>query len=153
MKINNLPEKYERIWEKALPLLKTGRPGDDKHAAEVVEFMLNYKGGKKLDFDILIPTAMMHDIGHSAVLPEHIKYLSGEEKLPNAKLVHMLAGAKIAKEILEKVDYDGDKSKEIVEIISIHDMDQVKGVDSEKYYNSENKKLFHDIDCLDRYFL
>ena len=151
MKIKNLPEKYNSIWEKAFPLLRQGRPGDDKHAIEVVEFILDYSKGKDLELDILIPVAIMHDIGHSAILPEHIIYVSGERKLINAKLVHMLAGAKIAKDILESVGYNKEKIKEIVDIVSVHDMDQIKEVDIKDIYNTENKKIFHDIDALDRY--
>jgi len=152
MQIKNLPDKFKPIWEKALALhQREGRPGDDLHAKEVVEFMLNYKGDLNLDFDVLVPTAMMHDIGHTALLPEHLKYVTGTEKLLNAKLVHMLAGAKIAKQILEETHYDSEKTKEIVEIISMHDIDQLKNIDAEKFYNTENKKIFHDIDILDRF--
>lgn len=151
MKIKDLPEKYARIWEKASDLLKKGRADDYNHAIEVIEFILDYKGNLKIDKDILIPLAIMHDIGHSAILPEHFKHIAGPEKIINGKLVHMLAGAKIAKDILESVGYDKEKTKEIVEIISIHDFDQLKDIDITKVYDSENKKIFHDIDCLDRY--
>lgn len=151
MDTEEIPKKYEKLWEKALPLLKQGRPGDDKHAAEVVKFILDYDGKLTLNKDILIPVAIMHDIGHSAILPEHFKYVTGQEKLLNAKLVHMLTGAKIAKDILDSINYDSERTKEIVDIISIHDADQLEKIDLEKFYNTENKKLFHDIDSLDRY--
>jgi len=68
MKIENLPEKYEKIWKKALPILKKGRPGDDVHAKETVKLVLSYQGNIKHDKDVIIPVAMMHDIGH-ALLP------------------------------------------------------------------------------------
>ncbi len=150
MEIKNLPIKYLELWKKCLPLLQKGRPDDDTHAIEVVEFVLNC-GKKDLDLDVLVPTAIMHDIGHSAILPEHFKYITGQEKIVNGKLVHMLVGAKIAKEILDSINYDHDKTAEIVDIISIHDADQLEKIDVEKVYNSENKKIFHDIDCMDRY--
>ncbi len=151
MKIKNLPEKYKPIWEKCIPLFKEGRPGDDLHATETVKFILNYKGKRKLDLDVLIPVAMMHDIGHSAILPEHFKYVTGTKKLINSKLVHMLTGAKIAKNILESVNYDKKKTAEIVDIISIHDSDQLSDLDVKKIYNTENKKIFHDMDVMDRF--
>lgn len=127
-----------------------GRPGDDAHAVEVAEFILNC-GKNDIDLDILIPTAIMHDIGHSAILPEHFKYITGQEKVANGKLVHMLAGAKIAKDVLNSLKYDTAKTTEIVDIISMHDADQLEKTDIKKVYNSENKKIFHDIDCMDRY--
>jgi len=151
MKIENLPKKYEKIWKKVLPILKNGRPGDDIHAGETVKLVLNYKGKLKFDMDVVIPVAMMHDIGHSVILPEHFAYVTGPKKIANAKLVHMLAGAKIAKDILDAVGYDKKKRKEVVEIITIHDFDQLKEVDWKKVYNTPNKKFFHDMDALDRY--
>lgn len=151
MIIKNLPEKYKKIWQECIPLFKEGRPGDDLHAIETVEFILNYKGDKRLDLDILIPVAMMHDIGHSAILSEHFKYITGTEKLINSKLVHMLIGAKIAKTILNSVSYDKKKIAEIVNIISVHDWDQLNKVDVKKVYDTENKKIFHDIDVMDRF--
>lgn len=144
-----IPETYQAIWEKIEPLLKQGRNGDDEHALQVTEFILNNVDQKF--FDILIPVALMHDIGHSAILPEHFKYITGQEKVTNGKLVHMLVGAKIAKDILISVKYDPNKINEIVEIISIHDADQLEDTDVMKIYDSRNKKLFHDIDCMDRY--
>lgn len=151
MIIRNLPEEYEKIWQKCVFLFKEGRPGDDLHAIETVRFILNYKGDKKLDLEILIPVAMMHDIGHSAILPEHFKYITGTEKLVNSKLVHMLAGAKIAKTILDSIDYDREKIAEIVDIISMHDWDQLSNINVKKMYNTDNKKIFHDIDVMDRF--
>ena len=151
MEIIGLPEKFLPIWEKSFPFLKQGRPGDDMHAAEVVSFILSYKGKRTLNLNVLIPVAIMHDIGHAAILPQHFKYITGLEKLANGKLVHMLAGAKIAKDILGEVGYDKKDSEEIVDIISVHDADQLEGVDLSKWYNTEAKKLFHDIDCMDRY--
>ena len=149
--IKILPKKYLKIWKKCLPFLKEGRPDDQRHAEELVQYLINYASGLKLDLNILIPTAMMHDIGHAAILPEHFKYITGENKILNAKLVHMLAGAKIAKEILIRTKYNKHEIKEIVEIIAAHDADQLSGVNIKKIYNTKNKKNFHDIDMLDRY--
>jgi hypothetical protein len=151
MKIKELPKKYNKIWEKTLPILRKGRPGDDVHSREAVQLVLNYKGNVEFDPDVVIPVAMMHDIGHVAILSEHFKYVTGPEKITNAKLVHMLAGAKIAKDILDSVGYDKKKTAEIVDIIRMHDYDQLKGVDWRKEYDTVNKKFFHDMDALDRY--
>lgn len=150
MEIKNLPSQYLELWKKCLPILQKGRSGDDAHAVEVAEFILNYNLNS-LDLDVLIPVAIMHDIGHSAILPEHFKYVTGQERLINGKLVHMLVGAKIAKDILDSIHYDQKKINEIIEIISMHDADQLENTDIAKVYDSDNKRLFHDIDCMDRY--
>ena len=148
---HKLPAAYQAIWKKSRPLLERGRMGDAPHAWETAQFILNYQGRLKLDRDILVPVALLHDIGHYAILPEHFKFITGPEKIMNGKLVHMLSGAKIARDILTSVHYSASKTKEIIEIISIHDADQLQGVDLKKAYNSANKKIFHDIDSLDRY--
>lgn len=151
MDVKKLSEACQQVWFEALPLLKQGRPGDDEHAAVVVETILSYRGGLRFDESVLIPVAMLHDIGHAAILPEHFKFITGTERLENGKLVHMLAGAKIAQDILANVGYDPEKSKEIVEIVSMHDADQLKGVDVGAVYDTEHKRIFHDIDSLDRF--
>jgi len=151
MEIENLPKEYKSIWEKSLPLLKEGRSGDAKHAQEVVKLILENKNIKKEFLDILIPVAIMHDIGHSMILPEHFEYVTGGKKIINSKLVHMLVGAKIAHDILKEINYDEEKSKEIIEIISMHDADQLKEINLENIYNTEIKKIFHDVDSLDRF--
>ncbi len=144
---------YDQIWKLATPLLKKGRPDDYTHAQETVKSLENYQGELDLDLEVLIPAAIMHDIGHSAILPEHFKHVTGPDKLVNGKLVHMLSGAKIAKNILEQVNYNPKKSAEIVEIISIHDFDQLDIKNWADYYDTEQKKIFHDFDSLDRYTL
>ena len=151
MKIDNLPKKFEAIWKKALPLLRKGRPGDDVHSKETVETILSYHKSLKLDLDILVPVGMLHDIGHSAIMPEHFSYITGFDKVSNGKLVHMLVGAKIANDILRSLRYKKKKTKEIVDIISMHDFDQLKGFDARAFYTSRNKKIFHDIDSMDRF--
>ncbi len=147
----DLPEKYLGVWEKAAPLLKKGRPDDLQHSIEVATLVLNYDGEMDIDKDVLVPVAIMHDIGHSAILPEDFRFITGLDKLSNGKLVHMLAGAKIARDILESSGYDPEKSKEIIDIIRVHDADQLKGIDLNKFYDTENKRVFHDLDSLDRY--
>lgn len=152
MEINNLPEKYKELWDKCLPILQKNNLGDDAHAVETAESVIR-SDSKDIDLDVLIPVAIMHDIGRSGILPEHFKYITGGGRVVNAKLVHMLVGAKIAKEILGSINYDKDKIAEIVDIISMHDADQLEGTNVSEIYNTQNKRIFHDIDCMDRYNL
>ncbi|MFH1111670.1 MAG: HD domain-containing protein [Patescibacteria group bacterium] len=144
----SLPKRIQKLWRICLPLLKRGRLDDLGHAKEVVQFLLNYSGKERIDKKVLIPVAIMHDIGHSAILSEHFKYITGPRKIKNSKLVHMLTGAKIAADLLKKIKYPARLSKEIIEIISIHDAEQLD-IPWRKVYNTYNKKIFHDIDSLD----
>lgn len=148
MKKLALPKKIQTLWRRCLPLLKSGRPDDLSHAQDLIKFLLDYGGKMKIDKDILIPVAMMHDIGHSAILPEHFQFITGPKKIKNSKLVHMLAGAKIAADLLQKIKYPTKKAREIIDIISIHDAEQLD-IEWRKIYNTYNKKIFHDFDLLD----
>ncbi len=86
-----VPEKFKTLWQKCLPYLERGRPGDVEHSLETVRLVLQYKDILSLDEDVLVPVGMMHDD------------------------------------------------------------DQLEGVDLNAAYDSENKKIFHDLDSLDRY--
>ncbi len=86
-----VPEKFKTLWQKCLPYLERGRPGDVEHSLETVRLVLQYKDILSLDEDVLVPVGMMHDD------------------------------------------------------------DQLEGVDLNAAYDSENKKIFHDPDSLDRY--
>jgi len=148
---SQIPKRFSKILEACKPYYETSRPGDLEHALETAKDILTYKGKLPLDLDVFIPVALMHDIGHAAILGEHFMYITGPKKLANGKLVHMLTGAKIASDILKQIGYDKKKSEEIVEIISIHDADALEGIDQKEFYNSNNKKIFHDFDRLDRF--
>lgn len=145
MKKIKIPKKYQKIWEEATPFLKECRSGDLEHCARIAEevFVLGQKEG--LDLDILIPAAIFHDIGHSVILPQHFYLISGPKKEQNSKLVHMLTGAKIANDILVKLNYPLEKIKEVVDLIAIHD-----NQDKSKF-DSKEKIFFHDLDRLDRF--
>jgi predicted HD phosphohydrolase len=78
-----VPPKYLKIWKKAEKILDKGRKGDKIHCKQTAELVWNYINQyKKGDLDVLIPVAMMHDIGHAAILPQHMKYITGPKKLP-----------------------------------------------------------------------
>lgn len=145
------PQIIQDIYAKAKPLLEKEKPDDVIHAVSLVNELLNFKSDTvKLDLDIMLPMAILHEIGHSAILPELYPYVTGTKKIKNAKLIHMFAGAKIAKEILEDVGYDPEKTGEIVDMIAWHDADQVEGLGLETF-NTENKKIFHDFDRLETF--
>lgn len=151
MSLPQLSPKYKQLWKRCVPYLREGRPGDLRHSEETVKLIVEYHGAARIDKRVLIPVAMMHDIGHCVILPEHFQLITGSKKLVNGKLVHMLAGAKIAKDILRRVRYPEAKQKEIVNIIAMHDADQLTGINPRQVYQSTNERLFHDIDRLDRY--
>jgi HD superfamily phosphodiesterase len=145
MKDPNIPQKYIAIWRKAVPYLEKCRNGDLMHSQKAAEEVYRLGENEKWDMDVLIPVAIFHDIGHSVILPEHFRLISGPNKEDNAKLVHMLTGSKIDNDVLKSIDYPQDKIEKIVEIISIHDKKD------KSLFDTIEKQIFHDVDRLDRF--
>ncbi|MCF8130419.1 MAG: HD domain-containing protein, partial [Deltaproteobacteria bacterium] len=103
--------------------------------------LLAREGG---DEDIVMPAIILHDTGWKKV-PEDIqsKAFGPKATLPEWNRVHEVEGARIAGDILRKVNYPEDKILEIQEIIKRHD--------SRKDALSLNDSIVKDSDKLWRY--
>ena len=137
-----LKDIYERIWDLARPYLNTRK--NDIHteiSTDLAQVLLSQEGG---DEDIVIPAIILHDVGWKKV-PEDIqmKAFGPKSSMPEWNRVHEVEGARIAGDILRKVDYHEDKILEIQEII--------KGHDSRKDPISKNDGIVKDADKLWRY--
>jgi HD superfamily phosphodiesterase len=137
-----LKDIYERIWDLARPYLDTRK--NDIHteiSAGLARQLLAQEGG---DEDIVMPAIILHDTGWKKV-PEDMqsKAFGPKATLPEWNRVHEVEGARIAGDILRKVDYPEDKIPEIQEII--------KGHDSRKEALSLNDGIVKDADKLWRY--
>jgi len=137
-----LNDIYERIWDLARPYLDTRK--NDVHtemSADLARQLLAQEGG---DEDIVMPAIILHDTGWKKV-PEDIqsKAFGPKATLPEWNRVHEVEGARIAGDILRKVDYPEEKILEIQEII--------KGHDSRKEALSLNDSIVKDADKLWRY--
>lgn len=133
---------YERIWALAKPYLNTRK--NDIHtemATRCAYLLLEKEGGEE---EIVIPAIILHDVGWKKVPEElHLKAFGPKATMPKVRRVHEVEGVKIAREILEKINYDQEKIKEILRIIEGHD--------SRKEPISLNDKLVKDADKLWRY--
>jgi hypothetical protein len=99
---------------------------------------------EKGDEEIVIPAIILHDVGWKRVPEElHLKAFGPKATMPKVRRMHEVEGVKIAREILEKINYDQEKIKEILKIIEGHD--------SRKEPISLNDKLVKDADKLWRY--
>ena len=137
-----LKDIYQRIWDLARPYLNTRK--NDIHteiSTDLAQLLLAQEGG---DEDIVIPAIILHDVGWKKV-PEDIqmKAFGPEASMPEWNRVHEVEGARIAGDILRKVDYQEDKILEIQEI--------VEGHDSRKDPISKNDSIVKDADKLWRY--
>ncbi len=69
---------------------------------------------ENLDDSLLLPLVILHDVGYAEVPKDNPFKL-------NLRKAHMEAGAKIARQILEKLNYPKDKIGKIEYYISVHD--------------------------------
>jgi len=134
---------FEKIFELATPYLKEGKPEDFIHASSV-KASVELFADNASQLDILIPFAILHDAGNSVVLPEDFHYIQGKTIVENGKLFHGLAGAKIAYKILTSVDYNKDQIRAIVDLIKIHDFDDLE------LFKTRSWQIARDADILDR---
>jgi HD superfamily phosphodiesterase len=131
---------YRKMWELAKPYLDTRE--NDTHTQISLEFaqqLLKTEGG---DEDIVIPAIILHDVGWKKVPEElHLKAF-GPKSDPELTRIHEVEGEKIAREILEQLRYDQNKTHEILRIIEAHD--------TRKEAISLNDRLVKDADALYR---
>ncbi len=139
-----MKEIYDKIWKLALPY--QDKRGDKGHAKTVLNYAIELAKSENADEEIVIPAAILHDIGWSLLPGEERLSIFGkitkEDKI-KVKKKHEEAGVNLAKEILEKVNYDAKLTGEIAEIISGHD--------TRAGFISKNEGIARDADKLWRF--
>ena len=106
---------YKKILEEAIPFYEKGREGDVEHIKWLSQVITKYIDESEVDYDILIPVVLLHDVGYS-------KVPKGSNPFDlDIRKFHSEEGAKIAEEILEELDYPKDKINEIKRLILKHD--------------------------------
>ncbi len=136
-----MKEVYKKIWELAMPYYIKGRPMDIDHIEWMMQDAEIVCQQEKIDDFLLLPLVILHDVGYSIN--------RGTDKLqfdPDFKTIHMKDGAKIAKEILNRVDYPKEKIEKISYYISVHD-NWCLGDDS-VYQNDTILHTFNDLDYM-----
>jgi len=121
---------------------------DDNGHAEIVTFF-----AKKLceifkaNEEVVIPTAILHDIGYFGMdknlISEMMAKKLSEEQEKKIKMDHMERGAKFAKQILCEINYEPKLIKKIVFIIQRHDLNDA--------CDSVEEKIVRDADKLARF--
>jgi HD superfamily phosphodiesterase len=136
---------FDEIWEKSKPY--QDKRDDQGHAETVTNFAKELLKTEKGDEDIVIPAAILHDIGWSQIPVEKLKQLflvqTGSEFDIQLRHIHQTEGVKLAKHILDEVNYPKDKQSEIIEIISQHD--------TRKGFLNANDGIMRDADKLWRF--
>lgn len=144
-----IPEKgtmetvYKNIYEKAKPYLDVR--DNDVHVLGAydlcVRLLAHYPEANP---DVVLPAILLHDVGWKFV-PEEVwlNAFGPTANDPETLRIHEAEGVRIAKEILESINYG---EKEVEEILTIID-----GHDSRRDALSLNDALVKDADKLFRY--
>jgi HD superfamily phosphodiesterase len=115
---------YESIYERARAYLDTRQ--NDVHVS------LSYEFARRLaeyypeaDRDVVFPAILLHDVGWKMVSEERQSNAFGPNATDmEARRAHEVEGAGIAGRILQSLDYDKEKTAEIMAIIDGHDTRQ-----------------------------
>ncbi|MDD5254361.1 MAG: HD domain-containing protein [Candidatus Nanoarchaeia archaeon] len=149
-----MEEIFEKIWKLALPY--QDKRDDIGHAETVLFYALKLIKPEDADEDIVIPAAILHDIGWSQ-LPKKERLSIFGNKLSKKRIIevqkkHEKFGVELAKEILKKTNYNKELDDEILEIISGHDtregfISKNEGImrDADKLWRFSNKGFWADI--------
>ena len=111
---------FEKILDLATPHLKKGVMKDfvlhTKGVVKAMEAILDKEGGDK---KILIPAAILHDVGWSRVDLALQKSEKADDKL-KALHLHIENAPPIIEEVLSKVGYTKEDIKRVVDIVVAH---------------------------------
>jgi hypothetical protein len=111
---------YGDIYRLAGPYLDTR--DNDLHTRIAYSFALKLLEAEGGDEKIVIPAVLLHDVGWKTV-PEELQLKAfgpGRNDL-EINRIHEVEGAKIARELLQRAEYDPELVDQIVEIILEHD--------------------------------
>jgi HD superfamily phosphodiesterase len=133
---------YQKIYQLAKPYL--GIRHNDIHTEICLRFGYRLMAAEGGNERIVIPAIILHDVGWKKV-PEqlHLKAFGPKATMPELTRLHEAEGVKIAKNILDQVNYDAEEIIRILEIIDGHD--------TRKQAISLNDQVVKDADKLWRY--
>lgn len=119
-RLKKIRHAYQKIYEFAIPFLQTRQ--NEIHTYIVYQYALLLLKDEPGIPEIVIPAAILHDVGWSCI-PEEEQLTAFGPEVKNKQLQrrHEVEGVAIAVEILNKVRYDPQFSQKIVEIIDGHD--------------------------------
>lgn len=134
-----MKQKYQNVWKLAIKYLRMGSEKDYVlHTKGVVKAMELILEKEKGNADILIPAAMLHDVGWAKV-PKKYQCATDKKKQLRAMKLHIKYAPKIICEILKPLNYKTFQVNEIIDIVESHKFCKPKKL---------SKKLLIDADQL-----
>jgi len=132
-------EPYDHIYDRARPFLDIR--DNDIHTRVAYSFALRLLREEPGDESVVLPAIILHDVGWKSLPGElHLKAFGPGSIDTTLNRVHEVEGAKLARQILEDLNYDKNLTEEIVSIIEAHD--------SRKHPLSINDAIVKDSDKL-----
>lgn len=147
-RLRSYDARYVRLLDSAVPLLESGRVIDLEHTLDVLRVLLD-----QLDehpelaarHNVLIPAALLHDVGWSEVPEDERSTSYGDVRPDNdGKVLHQQKGAAIARTLLGYMEWTPNAIESVVFIVSRHDV-------PEEYAKDRDALLIAEIDKLVRY--
>lgn len=136
---------YKKIWDLALTYQDARE--DKGHGKVVTHYATKICKIEKVNEDVVVPAAILHDIGWSQLSKNErmliFDHSVSQEKRLKARYKHQDLGVKLAKNILKEINYPEELTNEILEIISQHD--------TRKGFLSDNEGAVRDADKLWRF--
>ena len=116
-----LDKKYQPIWKEVKPLMATVLKKDYVFHVEMVTRAMSelLEGGEQGDKDILIPAALLHDIGWSTI-PKDLQVATDKELKDKAGHMHIDNAPALVNRILTKLHYSPEQIARITDIVSAH---------------------------------
>ncbi len=145
-------KKYEKLWEIVSKKLRgVGKKDYVLHSKMVTRAMqeiIQYEGGEE---KILIPAAMLHDIGWLNV-PKKYQFAKTDEDKKIAEKLHIEKAPEIIKEILKNLNYTNDRINRIIRVVINHKSKNPAGdkeieciVDSDNLSDTYQEPFYSDV--------
>ncbi|MFH1240469.1 MAG: HD domain-containing protein [Candidatus Diapherotrites archaeon] len=146
-----MEKKYKPIWNLTLPFLRKGKMKDFVvHTEGVVRAMELLLEKNPADKNILIPAAILHDVGWSEV-PKKLQKSKAKKDREKALHAHLKLAPPIIEEVLAKVRYDPQKINKIIEIVNAHkfenptEIEKQLLIDADTMSDSFKEQFYSDV--------
>jgi len=154
--IKGVSKKFNILWEAAERLLEQAEPREVAHTEDMIDAVLECRGVLKYDLNIFLPLAMLHNIERVKVLKEYFNDVVITAKLKDGKIVRLTPAENVIKNLSESVGVSPAHVQEIISIFKVRKkarMAEQRGerFKAKKFYNTDNKKFFHDLHLLSRF--
>jgi len=154
--IKGVSKKFNILWEAAERLLEQSEPREVAHTKDMIDAVLECRGVLKYDLNIFLPLAMLHNIERVKVLKEYFNDVVITATLKDGKIVRLTPAENVIKNLSESVGISPANINEIISVFKVRKkakMAEQKGekFKAKKFYNTDNKKLFHDFHLLSRF--